>query len=124
MPSRSGPVHVVTTSRRYKGKLYQTHLLRRSYREGGKVKNETVGNLSHLPEHLVALIRTSLRGQTHTGTDTAPDFEIVASFHHGHVHAVRATMQRLGFDTLLASRPSRERDLVLAMVAARIVDPF
>ena len=124
MPSRSGPVHVVTTSRRYKGKIYQTHLIRRSYREGGKVKNETVGNLSHLPEHIVALIRSSLRGETHTATDSASGFEIVASFHHGHVHAVRATMKRLGFENLIASRPCRERDLVLAMVAARIVDPF
>ena len=124
MPSRSGPVHVVTTSRRYKGKLYQTHLLRRSYREGGKVKNETVGNLSHLPPHLVALIRSSLHGETHTVTNQASDFEIIDSFHHGHVHAVRATMKQLGFENLIAARPSRERNLVLAMVAARIVNPF
>ena len=42
MAARGGPVHVVTTRRRYKGKVYETHLLRRTYREGGKVKNETV----------------------------------------------------------------------------------
>ena len=53
MSHRGGAVHVVTTRRRYKGRVYATHLLRRSYREDGKVKNETVGNLSHLPEPLI-----------------------------------------------------------------------
>jgi len=50
MARRGTAVHVVTTTRRYKGRVYKTHLLRRSYREGGKVRNETLGNLSHLPE--------------------------------------------------------------------------
>jgi len=49
MSQRGGAVHVVTTRRRYKGRVYATHLLRRSYREGERVKNETLGNLSHLP---------------------------------------------------------------------------
>ena len=49
MAKREGAVHVSTTRRHYKGKTYETTLLRRSYREGGKVKNETLGNLSHLP---------------------------------------------------------------------------
>ena len=62
MPSRSGAAHVVTTTRAYKGTLYRTHLLRRSYREDGKVKNETLGNLSHLPEPLIEIIRRSLQG--------------------------------------------------------------
>ena len=52
-----GVVHVATTTRRYKGKLYQTHLLRRTYREGGKVKHQTVGNISHLPPELIDTIR-------------------------------------------------------------------
>lgn len=121
MSSRTGPVHVVTTSRPYKGRIYRTHLLRRSYRENGQVKNETVGNLSHLPEHLVALIRRSLRGETFApATDL---FEVVSSAHHGHVQAVRLAMRRLGMDALLASRPSRQRDLVLAMLAARVLEP-
>ena len=63
MPARNGPVHVVTTRRIYKDKVYCSHLLRRSYREDGKVKNETLGNLSHLPEPLVEIIRRSLQGQ-------------------------------------------------------------
>ena len=52
MPARSGPAHVVTTTRTYKDKVYRTHLLRRSYREDGKVKNETLGNLCVLPANL------------------------------------------------------------------------
>ena len=53
MPSRSGRVHVATTSRNYKGKLYQTHLLRRTFRVGHQVKHETLGNISHLPDSLI-----------------------------------------------------------------------
>lgn len=64
MPSRTGTAHVVTTKRIYKDKVYCTHLLRRSYREDGKVKNETLGNLSHLPEALIDIIRRSLQGET------------------------------------------------------------
>ena len=59
MPNRNGSVHVATTERRYKNKVYQTHLLRRSYREGGKVKHQTLGNLSHLPVDLIDTIRRS-----------------------------------------------------------------
>ena len=121
MSSRFGPVHVVTTSRLYKGKTYRTHLLRRSYRDGGKVKNETVGNLSHLPEHVIDLIRGSLRGESYAATQDL--FEVVASKHHGHVEAVRLTMKRLGFEELLGSKRSPQRDLVVAMVAARVLEP-
>lgn len=64
MASRTGTAHVVTTKREYKGKVYCTHLLRRSYREDGKVKNETLGNLSHLPDSVIDLIRRSLAGET------------------------------------------------------------
>jgi transposase len=121
MPARTGAVHVVTTSRTYKDKVYRTHLLRRSYSEDGKVKNETLGNLSHLPESLIEVIRRSLQGETFVPASEA--FEIVASRPHGHVQAVDLAMQRLGFASLLGSTPCRERDLVLAMVAARIVAP-
>jgi transposase len=121
MPSRTGAAHVVTTTRKYKGKVYRTHLLRRSYRDGGTVKNETLGNLSHLPESLIEIIRRSLQGETFVALGQA--FEVTGSHPHGHVHAVAAAMQRLGFASLLGSKPSRERELVLAMVAARIVAP-
>jgi len=114
-------VHVVTTRRLYKGKVYQTHLLRRSYREGATVRNETLANLSHLPAPLVELIRRGLRGETLCSVQER--FEVIASRHHGHVDAVLTTMKRLGVERLIASRHSRERELVLAMVAARILAP-
>jgi len=96
-------------------------LLREGYRAGGKVKNRTLANLSSLPMDQVEAIRAVLRGEALRPIDEL--FEITASAHHGHVQAVRAAMDRLGFDRLLAARPSRERDLVCTMVAARIVAP-
>src|SRR5450631_2749430 len=120
MPTRTGAAHVVTTTRKYKDQVYRTHLLRRSYREGGQVKNETLGNLSHLPEPLIDIIRRSLRGETFVSLEQA--FESVRSPAHGHVQAVTLAMQRVGFAALLV-KPCRERDLVLAMVAARILAP-
>ena len=107
--------------RQYKGKVYRTHLLRRSYREDGKVKNETLGNLSHLPEALIEVIRRSLQGETFV--PLGQTFEVTGSRPHGHVLAVAQAMQRLDVASLLGSKPSRERALVLAMVAARIVAP-
>ncbi len=121
MSQRGGAVHVVTTRRRYKGRVYSTHLLRRSYREGEKVKNETVGNLSHLPEPLIEVIRRALHGETFVAVGER--LQILRSRPHGHVQAVRAAMQRLGLESLIASRPSPERDRVCAMVAARVLAP-
>ena len=121
MPSRTGAAHVVTTTRTYKGRVYRTHLLRRSYREDGAVKNETLGNLSHLPEPLIEMIRRSLQGETFVALGEA--FEVIGSRAHGHVQAVAAAMQRLDFASLLGSKSSPERQLVLAMVAARIAAP-
>lgn len=121
MASRTGTAHVVTTTRKYKDQVYCTHLLRRSYREDGKVKNETLGNLSHLPDSVIDLIRRSLAGETFV--PAGETFEISSSRAHGHVQAVALAMQRLGFASLLASKPCRERDLICAMVASRIVCP-
>jgi transposase len=121
MAKRTGTAHVVTTTRKYKNRVYRTHLLRRSYREDGKVKNETLGNLSHLPKSLIDIIRRSLQGETFVPVASA--FEVLDSRSHGPVQAVALAMQRLGFAALIASRPSRQRDLVCAMVAARIIAP-
>ena len=121
MAKRNGPAHVVTTTRRYKGKVYKTHLLRRSYREGDKVKNETLGNLSHLPDHTIELIRGSLSGTTYVEADSV--FKVITSRLHGQVKAVLSAMKRLDMEHLIASRPCRERNLVLAMVAARVLRP-
>ncbi len=121
MAARTGTAHVVTTVRKYKNRVYRTHLLRRSYRQNGTVKNETLGNLSHLPDSLIEIIRRSLHGETFV--PLSETFSAIASPAHGHVQAVMLAMQRLGFASLVASKPSRERDLVCAMVAARILAP-
>ena len=121
MPTRTGTAHVVTTTRKCKDQLYRSHLLRRSYREDGKVKNETLGNLSHLPEPLIDIIRRVLQGETFV--PLAEAFEVLRSPAHGPVQAVAAAMRRLEFASLVGSKPCRERDLVLAMVAARILAP-
>ena len=81
MASRTGAAHVVTTIRKYKDRVYRTHLLRRSYREDGTVKNETLGNLSHLSDELVDVIRRSLQGETFVPLGQA--FEITRSRPHG-----------------------------------------
>jgi transposase len=121
MASREGGVHVVTTRREYKGKTYESHLLRRSYRDDGKVKNETVGNLSHLPAHVIELVRRALKGEAFA--PAAETFEITSSIAHGDAKAVAIAMRKLGFAALLSSRPCREADLVMAMVTARIIAP-
>ena len=120
MSRRSGPVHVATTSRVYKDRVYQTHLLRRTYREGGKVKHQTLGNLSHLPPDLIEVIRRRLSGDS--PSDSKP-WEIVRTYPHGHVLASLGTLTRTGLESILASRPSRERSLVIAMIVARILQP-
>jgi transposase len=96
-------------------------LLRESVREGDRVHKRTLANLSELSAQQVESIRRALKGENLVAV--AERFEIVASAQHGHVEAVRKAMKRLGFDELVASRPSRERDLVVSMVAARIIEP-
>ena len=105
MPTRNGPVHVATILRRYKGKVYTTHLLRRTYRENGEVKHETLGNISHLPEHVVEIVRGALRGETFVPASEV--FEVMKSRPHGHVEAVLGMAYKLGLETLIASKPSR-----------------
>jgi hypothetical protein len=94
-------------------------LLRRTYREGGKVKHQTLGNLSHLSADLIKSIRRRLRGDS---VDSRP-FKVVRSFPHGHVMAALGTLQHLGLESVLASRPSRQHALVVAMIVARILRP-
>ena len=96
-------------------------LLRESYRENGKVKTRTLTNLSHLPKSAIDLIRRSLKGERFVSVDQ--DFEKVASWHHGHVDVVRRAMKRLGFERLISSRRCKARDLVVAMVVGRILEP-
>lgn len=120
MPSRDGPVHVATTKRTYNGKVYVSHLLRRSYRDGQRVRHETLGNLSHLPGDLIDIIRRRL---SHGAPLDGGGWEIVRSLPHGHVVAVLDTLRAIGLETMLASRACRQRDLIVAMIVARIVQP-
>jgi hypothetical protein len=115
MPARNGSVHVATTRRVCQDRVYETHLLRRSYREEGKVKHETLGNLSHLAADVIR--RRLQSGQP----EVSGNFEILRSLPHGHVAVVLGLLRQLGLDRLLASRPSRERDLVVARIVARIL---
>ena len=97
-------------------------LLRESYRDGKKVKNRTLANLTKLPGEAIAAIRRVLKGETLVSSQDA--FHVVRSHHHGHVQAVMDAMRRLDLPSLISSQPSRERSLVLALVAARILKPF
>jgi transposase len=121
-PRPTGAIHVVTNRRQGKEREYVTHLLRRSYREGGKVRNETVGNISHLPEELVELVRAGLRGEPVGVLSDA--FEIERSLPAGHVLAALQMARRLELARLLDRESSRERDLVLAMVCQRAIGPL
>jgi transposase len=98
-----------------------TVLLRESYREGTRVGKRTLANLSSLSTAQIESIRAVLRGEELRPMTQC--FEITASRPHGHVQVISAAMQRLGLASLIASKPCRERDLVLAMVAARIAAP-
>ena len=98
-------------------------LLREGYREGGKVKNRTLANLSKLPPEAIEAIRRVLKGEQLVSTDELFDIVEGGSPAHGNVEAVMTAMRRLGFNGLLCSRPSRQRDLVVAMIAARILEP-
>jgi len=97
------------------------YLLRESFRQGGKVRKRTLANLSSLPDAQIFAIRAILGGEQLQPVQQR--FEALASSPHGHVAAVRLAMHRLGFESLVASRPSRQRDLVCAMVAARVPAP-
>lgn len=125
MPKRSGAVHVTTQRRHYTGKdgverVYESHLLRRSWREDGKVRNETVANLSQLPAATIELVRGSLAGTTFVPAETAA--RVVRSRPHGHVAAVWAQAKALGLPGLLGPA-GRSRDLALALIVSRVVRP-
>ncbi len=113
-------MHVPTTRRHYKDKVYETTLLRRSYREGGKVKTETLANLSHLPPETIELVRESLAGKHHV--EAGAEWDIERSLPHGHVAALWAMADKLGLAKLIGP-PCPERDLALALVVARVVRP-
>lgn len=97
------------------------YLLRESYRDGKKVRKRTLANLSSLSDEQLTAIRAILQGRQLRPVEAL--FEVIASRPQGHVEAVRVAMSKLGVPALLGARASRERDLVTAMVAARILAP-
>ena len=98
-----------------------TILLREAWREGKKTFKKTLANLTHWPPERVEALDCFLKGKTVPAS--ADSLTIERSLPHGHVEAVLGTMRKLGIATLLSSRPSRERELVLAMIAQRVLEP-
>ena len=118
---KSCAMHVSTTTRRSGDQEYHATLLRRSYRQDGKVKKETLANLSHLPVEAIDAIRAVLAGKTVMSVEDA--FEIERSLPAGHVSAALTMTRRLGLAQLLDRSPCRERDLCVAMILARVISP-
>jgi transposase len=114
-------LHVDTIVRKHGDKTYVTHLLRHSYREGAAVRHRTIANLSHLPAHTLDLVRRSLKGESFVSPGQA--FRITHSKAHGHVAAVLGTLRKLGLEALLAARPSRQRNIAVALIVARLLFP-
>ena len=122
MAKRGGSAHVATIKTKGKGGVvYTSHLLRRSYREGGKVRHENLGNLSHLPVEIIDAVRAMLAGRRLIDLDE--DFEIVRSLPHGHVGAVLGVLRDLDLERLISRQPCRERDLVVALIVQRLIGP-
>jgi len=114
-------MHVAVVPSRQKSGEYSSVLVRQSYREGGKVKHRTLANLSKLPASAVDAVRAVLRGEQ-VGP-LAQSFEILRALPHGGVLAVLGELRQLGLDKLVAARPRRERELAVAMIASRILEP-
>src|SRR3954466_12081498 len=121
MARQTRAVHVAKVTNTLKGVTYTSYYLRRTFRHEGKVRHETLGNLSDLPDHVIDLIRRSLKGETFV--PAADAFRITRSLPHGHVEAILTMIGKLGLDNCVASEPSRRRDLVLAMIAERLLFP-
>jgi DDE family transposase len=122
MPRRGGSVHVATIKTKGKGDIvYTSNILRRSYREGGKVRHENLGNLSHLPQNVIDGVRAMLAGRALVDLDE--QFEVERSLPHGHVAAVLAVLRELDLERLISRERCRERDLVVAMVCQRLIGP-
>ena len=125
MPRSTGKVHVVRVKKSHVDKQgrrreYQSVYLRRTYRDGPKVCNQTVANLSLLPEAAVAAVEATLKGQTLVAAGS--EFALARSLRHGDVAAVAAMARKLGLAGLLGPA-CRARDLVIALIVSRVVRP-
>ena len=97
-----------------------TILLRETYREDGRVKNRTLANLTKWPPEKIAAMAAALDCARNDGPSGG---EVIGTVPHGHVHAVLGTARRLGMEPLLLARRCRERDLAMAMIVGRVLDP-
>ncbi|MGH3543698.1 MAG: IS1634 family transposase, partial [Mycobacterium sp.] len=118
-------MHVARTPSKYVDKAgnvrrYESVLVRRTYRDGAKVRHETLANLSKLPAEVIAAIEAALKGQTLVPAEAA--CTITRSLPHGHVAAVAAMAHRLGLPALLGP-PCRSRDLALGLIISRVIRP-
>jgi hypothetical protein len=125
MVARGGSMHVARNRRAYVAKsgehrVYESVLVRRTYRDGGRVRHETLANLSALPAEAVSAIEATLKGERLVPAGQA--VTITASVPHGHVAAVHAMAVKLGLPALLGPACA-ERDLALALVISRVVAP-
>jgi hypothetical protein len=126
MTRSTGKVHVVRVSKtgyvdkQGRRKDYSSAYLRRTFRDGGTVKNETVANLSALPDHVIDLIDAGLKGQQLI--PAAGAVTITRSVPHGHAAAVHAMAAKLGLPALLGPA-GRQRDLILALIISRVIQP-
>jgi Transposase DDE domain len=118
----SGAMHVARVRRVHKGKEYVSVLLRQSYREGATVKHRTLASLTALPPAAVDALERSLRGET-LAPAGAGGLRITRSLPHGHVSAALGMLRALGLERTLDRRPSRSRDLAVALIVARILAP-
>jgi hypothetical protein len=110
------------TDKQGRRREYESRLLRRTYRDGGKVRHETLANLSKLPDHVVDAVEAALKGEALTAARDAPAVTIARALPHGHVAAVHAMAQKLGLPALLGPA-GRQRDLALALVISRVAHP-
>jgi transposase len=97
-------------------------LLRESYRSSGRVCKRTLANLTALPNDALTALKKVLSGKTVCLEDDQ-NFEIIRSLPHGHVVAVLETLRKIGLDTCISSKPSRERDLILSIIVTRLLNP-
>jgi hypothetical protein len=121
MARQTPAAHVVTSVRRHKGREYETTLVRRSYRDGDRVRKQTLANLSHLPPEAIDAVRRVLRGETLVAAGEA--LVIERSLGHGHVAAVLGVLRDLDLERLLGRERCRERDLCVALICQRLLAP-
>jgi hypothetical protein len=114
-------MHVAIVPSRQGDREYRSYLLRQTYREGGKVKHRTLANLSALPVQAIDAVRAILAGKAVGALDE--QLTIERSLPHGHVLAVLGCLRQLSLDRMLAQRPRKERELVVAMIVSRVLEP-